>query len=135
MKLGWRGALGLVLSVALLAWTLRGVHVSEVWESLRQSNLALFILSAATATLIFPVRAWRWRYILEPMAPRLPLGMLWRATAIGMMINNTVPARAGEIARAYALARETPKVRFPAALASLVIDRVFDAIVLIVLLV
>src|SRR5262245_9250952 len=103
MKLGWRGALGLVLSVALLVWPLHGVHFSEVWEVLRRSNLALFVLSAFTATIIFPVRAWRWRYILEPVAPRLPLGVLWRSTAIGMMINNTVPARAGELARAYAL--------------------------------
>jgi uncharacterized protein (TIRG00374 family) len=135
MKMGWRGALGLALSVGLLAWTLRDVHVSEVWDVLRRSNLALFVLSAVTATAIFPVRAWRWRYILEPVAPRLPFGMLWRAIAIGMMLNNTIPARAGEIARAYVLARESGRVRFPAALASLVIDRVFDAIILVVLLV
>jgi uncharacterized protein (TIRG00374 family) len=40
-----------------------------------------------------------------------------------------VPARAGEFARAYALSRSTPKVPFPAAFASLAVDRLFDAVV------
>jgi uncharacterized protein (TIRG00374 family) len=49
-----------------------------------------------------------------------------------MMVNNVVPARAGELARAYALTRET-RVPFATALASLAVDRLFDAIVLLLL--
>jgi uncharacterized protein (TIRG00374 family) len=134
MKFGWRGLLGVVISIALLWWTLRGESFSEIWSVLRESNLALFVLSAAVATTTFPIRAWRWRYILEPTAGTLPFGPLWRATAIGMMVNNVSPARAGELARAFVLARETGRVRFTAALASLVVDRVFDAIVVLLLL-
>ena len=134
MKIGWRGLLGVVISIALLWWTLRGESFSEIWSVLRESNLALFVLSAAIATTTFPLRAWRWRYILEPTAGTLPFGPLWRATAIGMMVNNVSPARAGELARAFVLARETGRVRFTAALASLVVDRVFDAIVVLLLL-
>ena len=134
MKIGWRGLLGVVISVALLWWTLRGESFSEIWSVLRESNLALFLLSAAVATTTFPIRAWRWRYILEPTAGTLPYGALWRATAIGMMVNNVSPARAGELARAFVLARETGRVRFTAALASLVVDRVFDAVVVLLLL-
>ena len=134
MKIGWRGILGVVISVALLWWTLRGESFSEIWAVLRESNLALFLLSAAVATTTFPIRALRWRYILEPTAGTLPFGPLWRATAIGMMVNNVSPARAGELARAFVLARETGRVRFTAALASLVVDRVFDAVVILLLL-
>ena len=134
MKIGWRGLLGVVISVALLWWTLRGESFSEIWSVLRNSNLALFVLSAAIATLTFPIRAWRWRYILEPTAGTLPFGPLWRATAIGMMVNNVSPARAGELARAFVVARETRRIGFTAALASLVVDRVFDAIVVLMLL-
>jgi glycosyltransferase 2 family protein len=135
MKLGWRGVVGLVLSVALLVWTLRDVRPSEVWRVLQGSNQLLFLLSAIAATVIFPIRAWRWRYILEPVAPHVPFGSLWRATAVGMMVNNVVPARAGELARAFALHREQRRVTFAASIASLAVDRVFDAIVLTVLLV
>src|SRR5665213_510832 len=55
-----------------------------------------------------------------------------RATAIGMMVNNVVPARAGEVARAYVLTRETP-VPFSTSIASIAVDRVFDAIVVLLL--
>jgi uncharacterized protein (TIRG00374 family) len=134
MKLGWRGAIGIALSIALLVYALHDVNFRIVGDTLRRSNIALFILSAVTATLIYPLRARRWRVILDPVAPDLPFGELWRATAVGMMIGNIVPARAGELARAYALSTEEPKVGFAAAFASIAVDRVFDAVVILFLL-
>lgn len=134
MKFGWKGLLGVAISVVLLWWTLRNESFADIWNVLRASNLALLIVAAATATLAFPLRAWRWRYILEPTAGTLPFGSLWRATAIGMMVNNVSPARAGELARAYVLARETGRIKFATALASLVVDRVFDTLVVLLLL-
>lgn len=133
MKLDWRGALGITLSAALLWWTLRGEDPVAIWATLRRSDLLLFLLSTAVCTLIFPLRALRWRTILEPVAGEVALGPLWRATSIGMMVNNVVPARAGELARAYAIAREVPNVPFATALASLAVDRLFDAVVVLLL--
>lgn len=134
MKLGWRGAIGIALSIALLVYALHDVNFRVVAGTLEQSNVALFALSAIAATAIFPLRARRWRAILDPVAPDLPFGDLWRATAIGMMIGNIVPARAGELARAYALSTEQPKVGFAAAFASIAVDRVFDAVVILFML-
>jgi uncharacterized protein (TIRG00374 family) len=51
------------------------------------------------------------------------------------MVNNVSPARARELARAYVLARETGRIGFTASLASLVVDRVFDLLVVLLLLV
>jgi glycosyltransferase 2 family protein len=134
MKIGWRGLLGVVISVALLWWTLRGESFPEIWQVLRASNIPLLILSAAVATLTFPIRALRWRYILEPTAGTLPFGPLWRSTAIGMMVNNVALGRAGELARAFVLSREVRTLPFTASLASLVVDRVFDAVVILLIL-
>ncbi len=134
MKFGWRGALGIVLSAACLYFAFKDIDVADVMGHVRRANVGLLILSAIVATLIFPVRARRWRPILDPIAPNLAFGVLWRPTAIGMMVNNVVPARAGELARAYALSRSTPAVPFPAALASLVVDRIFDAMVVLLLM-
>lgn len=135
MKIGWRGALGFVLSAAFLVWTMREVSFAQVWGVLRQSSVPLFLLSATVATLIFPLRALRWRVILEPIAHDIPFGALWRSTAVGMMVNNVFPARAGELARAYALTREDKRVNFAAAFASLAVDRIFDAVTVVILLV
>jgi uncharacterized protein (TIRG00374 family) len=90
--------------------------------------------SAICATMIFPLRAWRWQVILAPIDEHIGFGPLWRATAIGMMVNNVVPARVGELARAFALTREVPKISFSASFASLAVDRVFDAVIVMLLL-
>jgi uncharacterized protein (TIRG00374 family) len=132
LRSSWRAALGGLLSAALIYWTLRGISAAQVAHALGAANPFLFAGSVFCATAIFGLRAIRWRVILDPVAPNLPLGPLWRSTAIGMMVNNVVPARAGEIARAYALTREAP-VSFAAALASLAVDRLFDAVVLLLL--
>ncbi len=133
MKSGVRTALGLLLSALLLWWALRGVNIAEVGGALRAANLPMLALAALMATAVFPLRALRWRPILHPVEPNLPFGPLWRATAIGVMVTNTVPLRLGELARAYALTRET-RVPFSAAFASIAVDRVFDAVVVLALL-
>jgi len=135
MKLNWKTALGIVLSAGLLVWTLRGESPSDIWSVISKSNVPLLVVAALVATAVFPLRAIRWRVILEPVAPNLPIAQLWRATAVGMMVNNIYPARLGEIARAYALTRETSRVSLTSAVASLAVDRVFDALTLMLLLV
>jgi uncharacterized protein (TIRG00374 family) len=132
LRPGWRAVLGALLSAALIYWTLHGISPGEITHRLSHSDPLLWLGAIFCATAIFGLRAKRWQTILQPIAKDLPLGALWRATAIGMMVNNVVPARAGEIARAYTLTREVP-VPFPASLASLAVDRLFDAIVLLVL--
>lgn len=134
MKVGWRSALGIVLSAVLLYLAFKDIEFAKVIANVRTANLPLLALSAICATLIFPTRARRWRPILDPVAPNLPFDPLWRATAIGMMINNVAPARAGEPARAFALSRFAPQVSFPAAFASLAVDRLFDMVVLLLLM-
>jgi uncharacterized protein (TIRG00374 family) len=133
--MNWRGALGIVLSAAFLYWALHDIDPAEVMAHLRQSNIWLLLASAACATLMFPLRALRWRVILQPVLPDVRLGPLWRSVCIGMMVNNVVPARVGEFARAYALTREERRLPFSASFASLAVDRVFDAVVVMLLLV
>src|SRR5688572_16545296 len=134
MKFGWRGALGILLSVLLLAFTLRGVDFGDVARALRASSIPLFLLATVAGTLIFPLRARRWKTILAPIDDQIPFAPLWRSTAIGMMVNNVLPARAGELARAFALTRERPSIPFSASFASLAVDRLFDAFVIITMM-
>lgn len=134
MKTRVRNALGIILSAALLAWALHNVEFGLVVEHLRAANPWLFALAVVLGTLIFPVRARRWRTILDPIAYHLPFGPLWRATAIGFAINNVTP-RVGEVARPYSLARETSRIGFTTAFASLAVDRVFDALAILLLMV
>ena len=85
MKLGVKSALGIAVSVLLLWYAFKGIDLTQVVKALRGSDLVLWALCTIASQLIFPLRARRWRTILDPVAPRLPFGPLWRATAIGMM--------------------------------------------------
>lgn len=134
MRFGWRGALGIALSAALLWWVLRDQDLARVWAALAGSNLLLWVACTFFATLIFPLRARRWQALLAPSYGRLPLWPLWQATAIGMMMNNVAPLRAGEFARPFVLTRSQPQVKFTAAFASLAVDRLFDGTVIILLM-
>ena len=134
MRFGWRGALGIAISAALLWWVLKDQDLARVWAALAGSNLLLWAACTFFATLIFPLRARRWQALLAPTYGRLPLSSLWRATAIGMMMNNVAPLRAGEFARAFVLTRSEPQVKFTAAFGSLAVDRLFDGTVIILLM-
>jgi glycosyltransferase 2 family protein len=121
---------GLGVTVAFLAWAVRGTHWTEVLAGLRAVDPLLLALAVVLATLTFPIRLVRWRVILRDRdeAP-LPSWPLWHAVAIGFMANNILPARAGEFALAYVASRQVP-VRFTTALASIAVERVFDALVM-----
>jgi uncharacterized protein (TIRG00374 family) len=135
MKIPWRALIGVAIRVLLLWWAFKDVEWGLVWRTFLTANVPLVLLSVAVSTMIFPLRAIRWKPILGPVAPNVPFGPLWRATAVGFMANNTLPTgRVGELVRAYMLSRETT-VPFSAAFASLVVDRVFDLFVVIMLLV
>lgn len=134
MKLGWRGAIGILISAALLIYVFSQINWGQARDTLRHANYWLLLLTSITATAIFPLRARRWRTILDPVAPRLPMGKLWRATAIGMMATNVLTRAAGEPARAIALAREAPEVPFSTGFASIAVDRVFDALAILLLM-
>lgn len=95
---------------------------------LASARPATLLLAVAVATFTFVIRAARWRLLLraEGGAPAA-WGAAWHATAIGFMANNILPFRLGEIVRALTLSKldTTP---FPAAVASVAVERVFDAL-------
>ena len=116
--------------MALLGWVLYKINVREVWAYAQHANAWLLLLTVLFATLTFPVRAIRWRLMLRDTdGQRFPFLPLWHATTIGFMANNLLPARAGEVARAYVASRQLP-VRFSTALGSIGVERVFDALVM-----
>jgi uncharacterized protein (TIRG00374 family) len=122
-----------LISALLLWWVLHDVEPRQVMSHAREARWPLFALSVAVATSVFPLRAIRWRYLLERDGRKPAFASLWHATAIGFMANNLLPARAGEVARAYA-ARRLAGVRFSQAVGSLAVERVMDGLVLLVLM-
>lgn len=128
-----RSVLGILLSVLLLWWALRGISFQEVAHELREVDVGLFLAAQAVILLTFVTRAIRWGVFLRPAAPELPFRPRFAGVMIGFAANNLLPARVGEFARALALSRLSP-VSATAAFAALVLERMLDAVVLLGLL-
>jgi glycosyltransferase 2 family protein len=129
----WKGLAGVLLSVGLLWYAFRDIHLAEVLTQIRGADPLLLGLSAAVVTAPFALRALRWGPILRPIYAGTRFRSRYASTCIGFMANNLLPARVGEFARAYSLTRLEP-IRLSASFGSLVIERMFDAIMVIGLL-
>ena len=129
MKFTGRAAVGIAITVLLLWWVLGGVSFDEVWTEVREANLWLLGLGVAMATATFFLRALRWKVLLQPIHPGSSLRSRFAAVNIGFMANNLLPARVGEFARAYALAR-LESVSVSGSFGSLVVERFLDGLTL-----
>lgn len=121
----WRLAGGALLALALLAVFFRGVDWAALRDAFRRAQ-GLYLLGAAAATVgVYAARAWRWGYLLAPLA-QVPFLRLVSATFVGFMTGLLVP-RAGEVVRPYLIARRY-EVRIPAGFASVILERLLDVI-------
>jgi uncharacterized protein (TIRG00374 family) len=121
----FQGAVSIVLAVGLLAYFLSRVPLADIGRQIAAASPAWLAASLVIALTTFVMRAARWVWILRPLG-RVPLFPAFRATAIGFAANTVLPARAGEILRPAVLARERG-LPFPALLASIVFERILDA--------
>lgn len=113
---------GLLISVAALAWALRDVRLAEVSQALQGARY-LYAVPAVALILVGQVaRALSWRTIL---GRALPFGRVFRALNAGYLLNNVLPFRLGEVGRAYLISR-TRQLTTAQALSSVLVERVID---------
>jgi uncharacterized protein (TIRG00374 family) len=128
--LDWRALLGIGLSVVLLYFAFRNIDFRNVRGEIRSIDPLPLIGATALCTLVFWLRAWRWKSILQPLKPDIPFRSRFSSVAIGFAGNNLLPARIGEFLRVYALSRQEG-VTMVGSLASLVMERLLDGIMVI----
>ena len=102
----------------------RNVDFRELWIAFQSVNYIYTIPIMLINLLSLWIRAVRWRYLLSPIKS-VGLPELFKATAIGFMANNILPARIGELVRAFILG-DREKISKTACLATLVVERLFD---------
>jgi len=121
----FQAAASIVLAVGLLAFFLSRVPLGDIARQIAAASPAWLGATLLISLSTFVLRSVRWVWILRPIA-RVPFFSSFRATAIGFAANTVLPARAGEILRPAILARERA-LPFPALLASIVFERILDA--------
>jgi uncharacterized protein (TIRG00374 family) len=117
-------AAGLAIAAAGLWIFLRDVDLGQLGAELARGNPVVFIVCGALAVASIYFRSLRWRVML-PSPPGTHKRGLFGHVMISFMVNNIVPARAGEAARMLILWR---KNGYPPAMSfgSVFIERYID---------
>lgn len=124
--------LSIGLSVGLLAFLLHALDWASFRQELGRVKLAYLPILILLLGVLMGVRVLRWRELL-PREGRASLRDLLDATLLGFFASFVLPLRAGEVVRPWALTRWQP-VTFGTSLASVVAERMWDALTLLVLL-
>lgn len=102
----WIRLVGGLLLAAVLLWAFLGrTDGDAALAALGRARPDLLALSLAATLISSLFRSARWRVLLSPLDPDVPLGLAWRCYNLGLGISTAVPGRAGELARCWLMAR------------------------------
>jgi hypothetical protein len=123
---------GFAISIVLIALFLRATHPRELGDALGQANYWYLVPGTAVLFGAICIRCMRWSVLMRPVAPMSP-ARLFPYAVIGYMANNLLPARAGEVVRAYVLGDREDVSRL-GTLGTIAVERLFDGCVLVLML-
>ena len=126
--------IGLIVGAAALYLAARGIDVLKLGEALQAVRLPFVFLALITGLLTPVVKAERWRWLFYPNRPRLSLLRLTDLVVIGQAVNFYIPARLGDVARAY-LTGEEAGISKAYVLGTLAAEKLLDLVVLALLVV
>src|SRR6266699_4589354 len=139
--LNWRTIVPLIIVVVAVVFFVQKLHIDpqKTWAEMRSANI-IFLLAAFTIYyLSFPLRALRWRILLENVGftreNGVQLPKFWKLTEIifiSWFANAIVPAKLGDLYRAYLLRQET-HVSATRSFGTVLAERLLDLIVLLLL--
>lgn len=136
----WRTIVPLVIVLVVMAYLAeRNINLQQTWSAIRHANLGYFLAAFLIYYLSFPIRAMRWRLLLENVgytkANGIRLPKFWKLVEIiyiSFFANAAVPARLGDLYRAYLL-RQNIGVSATRSFGTVLAERLLDIIVLLLL--
>jgi uncharacterized protein (TIRG00374 family) len=119
--------IGIAIAALCLYIFLKDVDINSLITELKSVKITPLIIACLLIIATLYLRSLRWKFML-PDIPNTSKKFLFSNVMIGFMINNILPARIGEFARAFILWK---KNRFPLAtsLGTLIVERVIDILI------
>ena len=127
-----RITIGLLISAGLLFLVFRGIDFGEVWAAMRDIEPLWLLLAIAVYFGGIVVRTTRWGLLMRSVKP-CSTWRLFPIYVISYMANNVLPFRMGDIYRAYIVGKKD-HVSKSATLVTIVVERIFDGLTMLLLL-
>lgn len=122
---------GIAVSVIFIWLAFRGLNVHEVRHAIARASPGWILLGVCVSVVGVAMRSERWRALFPRESRPAVVPTFW-ASQVGLLANNVLPLRAGELVRVLSLCRESG-LRRTAVLATVGVERVFDLGVIAVL--
>lgn len=133
--INWRSflqySISILITFGLLYYALRGIAFEEVLEKFQKADYTWIFVSAGLALLSHWSRAYRWKYLLEPLGYQLPIKTAFLAVMSGYFVNILVP-RAGEVSRC-GMVQRLNGIPMSTAFGTVVLERIIDLLMLFLL--
>ena len=130
----WQLWLGVVIGALCIFIALSRI---EDWGKFADAFLSVkyiyLVPIIASNFLVMLIRAIRWQYILKQIG-HAKFGSVWSSIMVCYMGNNILPLRAGELMRVFMVGKLEPEISYSSALATVVVERLFDILVMLMLL-
>jgi glycosyltransferase 2 family protein len=98
------------------------------YRAINEANYFWIVLSMLIGVIAYFSRAYRWKYVLEPLGYQTSFWNRYHAVMIGYLVNLTIP-RAGEASRSAMLYR-SDGVPFSTSFGTIIAERAVDFVVL-----
>jgi len=121
--------LGFILLTSIFSFS----GFSTVFRILESVSISWFLLCCASILMTFLLRTWRWSVILRSAGYVFRRDILFKCIMFGWLLNYLIPARVGDVARGMAL-KTTEGAPLGMTLSTILIERIFDMITLVLLL-
>jgi uncharacterized protein (TIRG00374 family) len=122
----------LLFGISLLWLSFRKLDLSVVWRNIEEADYRWLFLALIFAVLSHITRAARWNLLINSMGYKTRLWTTFFAVMTGYMANTAVP-RMGEFMRCGVLSKKE-NIPFNSLFGSVISERLFDMLVLIVLI-
>lgn len=120
-------------AVLIATLALMGVQAESAVADLIHLNWWLVILAAGIHYVALPVRGLRWTWLMRWPGFRLSLIDATDAIFLNLLVNCVVPAKLGDVYRAYVLKSNAPRVSVSRAFGAVFIERIYDLVALLLL--
>lgn len=140
-RFGLRFLISISIGAALFYLAFRGLQPGRLLDAFARADYLWILPFVATLTMVQLFRAWRWRFLLQPVTTAPPgLWKLLMVSSVGFAAIILLPLRLGELVRPYLIAdpRDVKpdhttgtggqRLRVSAALGTIAVERAVDGL-------
>ena len=119
-----------ILAILILFLVAGLIGVRDIADTLRTASPALIVLAIPVYLISWPLRGIRYQQILAQIGVKEDLNFLVGCIAVSQSANVFLPARIGDVARAYLL-KKMKNIPLITGFSSLAVERIFDVLAIV----